>query len=61
VVVHADVVAFAVADIDGERQRLLQVGATADGDISTTAKGDQLAIVRDPWGNAVQLVQRAAP
>jgi catechol 2,3-dioxygenase-like lactoylglutathione lyase family enzyme len=53
-------IAFAVADIDGERQRLLQVGATADGDISTTAKGDQLAIVRDPWGNAVQLVQRAA-
>ena len=54
-------IAFAVADITQDRQRLLQAGASADGDISTTAKGDQLAMVRDPWGNAIQLVQRTSP
>jgi catechol 2,3-dioxygenase-like lactoylglutathione lyase family enzyme len=54
-------IAFAVADLNQARYRLLQAGASADGDITTTAKGDQLAIVRDPWGNAIQLVQRAAP
>jgi hypothetical protein len=53
-------IAFTAADIENDRQRLLLAGATADGDITTTAKGDQLAIVRDPWGNAIQLVQRAA-
>ena len=54
-------IAFAVDDLARERDRLLQAGATADSDIITTARGDQLAIVRDPWGHAIQLVQRATP
>jgi catechol 2,3-dioxygenase-like lactoylglutathione lyase family enzyme len=54
-------IAFAVADITQERDRLLQAGATADGEISTTARGDKLAMLRDPWGHAIQLVQRTSP
>jgi len=51
--------AFAVSDIAAERERLLAAGATACGPISTTAAGDRLAMLRDPWGLALQLTQRA--
>src|SRR5262249_35691218 len=54
-------VAFGTADIAGERRRLLAAGASAVGDIAGNDSGDQLAMLRDPWGFAVQLVQRAAP
>jgi len=50
--------AFAVADIEAERQRLVAAGATLDGDIDHRANGDKLAFLRDPWGYAIQLVQR---
>ena len=33
-------------------------GATAEGDITTADNGDTLAMHRDPWGLAVQLVTR---
>ena len=52
-------IAFTTDDIVHDRARLIDAGASADGDITTTAKGDQLAILRDPWGTAVQLVMRA--
>ncbi len=50
--------AFAVEDMEATRQRLLAAGATLDGDIDETAAGDKLAFLRDPWGYAIQLVQR---
>ena len=50
--------AFAVADIEAERQRLVAAGAALDGDIDHRANGDKLAFLRDPWGYAIQLVQR---
>ena len=50
--------AFAVDDIEAERQRLVAAGATLDGDIDHRANGDKLAFLRDPWGYAIQLVQR---
>ena len=50
--------AFSVADMDETRQRLLKAGASLDGDIDHRANGDKLAFLRDPWGNAIQLVQR---
>lgn len=53
--------AFATGDIVGTRERLLSAGATAMGDITTSPVGDRLAMLRDPWGFAVQLVTRAAP
>jgi glyoxylase I family protein len=54
-------VAFGVSDMRGERQRLLLAGATAVGDVTVTPAGDELAMLRDPWGLAVQLVKRAEP
>ncbi len=53
--------AFSVTDVQGERQRLLAAGATAVGEPITTPAGDTLAMLRDPWGLAIQLCQRATP
>ncbi len=50
--------AFAVDDIEAERQRLVAAGAALDGDIDHRANGDKLAFLRDPWGYAIQLAQR---
>jgi len=52
-------IAFTVADVQRLRAQLIAAGATADGQIRVTPKGDQLAFVRDPWGNTIQLVKRA--
>ena len=54
-------IAFTVEDMESTRQRLVDAGGTLDGDIDHTPVGDRLAFVRDPWGNAVQLVQRKTP
>src|SRR2546422_7682239 len=54
-------IAFVVEDVKSERQRLLAAGASAVGDVATAESGDQLAMLRDPWGVAVQLVKRAQP
>ena len=53
--------AFAVADMDAARERLVAAGATLDGDIDDRANGDRLAFLRDPWGTAIQLVERVQP
>ena len=50
--------AFAVDDMDAERQRLVAAGASLDGVIDERANGDRLAFLRDPWGYTIQLVQR---
>ena len=50
--------AFAVEDMEAERQRLVAAGATLDGDINDRANGDRLAFLRDPWGHTIQFVQR---
>ena len=51
-------IAFYVDDVPASRDRLIKAGATAQGDVNTNEEGDQLAMVRDPWGLAVQLVKR---
>lgn len=51
-------IAFAAADVRAERARLLAAGATAEGDVQTTDAGDVMAMLRDPWGLALQLAQR---
>lgn len=53
--------AFAVDDMEATRRRLAAAGGTLDGDVYETPAGDRLAFVRDPWGYAVQLVQRQSP
>jgi glyoxylase I family protein len=53
--------AFAVDDMSATSARLLRAGATADGEMTVADNGDELAMLRDPWGLAVQLVKRRAP
>ncbi|MCS7055100.1 MAG: VOC family protein [Thermoflexales bacterium] len=54
-------IAFAVDDIEATRSRLIAAGATPEGEITTTAAGDRLCFLRDPWGVTLQLVMRARP
>lgn len=48
-------------DDPAARDRLVKAGATAEGDVQETESGDVVAMVRDPWGIAVQLVRRKTP
>ena len=50
--------AFQVDDIAATRSRLMRAGATAVGEIQSNDVGDEVAMLRDPWGIAVQLVKR---
>ena len=53
--------AFTADDVRATRARLLQAGCTAEGEITVTDSGDELAMLRDPWGFAIQLVKRRVP
>ncbi|MCY2927678.1 MAG: VOC family protein [Planctomycetota bacterium] len=57
-------IAFASPDVPADAARLVAAGGRLEGtlaDIKPTDSGDVFAIVRDPWGVAVQLVRRANP
>ncbi len=54
-------VAFMVDDVDAMRERLMAAGATPVGEVTTTPAGDKLAMLRDPWGLAIQFLRRADP
>jgi glyoxylase I family protein len=54
-------VAFLVDDVDAIRSKLIAAGATPVGEVTTTDAGDKLAMLRDPWGLAIQFVHRADP
>ncbi len=53
--------AFATDDVAATRNRLVAAGATPLGEVTRTPGGDELAMLRDPWGFAIQLVRRATP
>lgn len=53
--------AFWTDDVPATRARLLAAGATAEGEAIRTPAGDHVAMLRDPWGLALQLVHRASP
>ena len=53
-------IAFAVRDADATRDRLIAAGATLVSD-AKLPDGTQLVMLRDPWGVALQLVQRDTP
>ena len=42
-----------------DRDRLVKAGATVVEDLMTTEGGDEILMLRDPWGVALQLVKRA--
>jgi glyoxylase I family protein len=47
--------------IESARDRLLAAGATIYSNLGVTPAGDQLIMLRDPWGMAVQLAKRKEP
>ena len=53
--------AFHTSDVGAARERLLVAGATPEGDVVVSDGGDHLAMLRDPWGLAIQLVRRRDP
>jgi len=54
-------VAFASEDVRGNAERLIAAGAApaSEQDYAPTPDGSVFAMLRDPWGLAVQLVRRA--
>jgi len=54
-------IAFMVEDVKDIREKLIAAGATPVGEASVTPSGDQIAMLRDPWGLAIQFVKRAEP
>ena len=54
-------VAFAVEDLGATRARLIAAGAVPVGDVVLAPTGDEFAMLRDPWGLALQLARRARP
>lgn len=53
--------AFLADDVPAVRERLLAAGATAEGEVIRNPAGDEVAMLRDPWGLALQLIRRADP
>lgn len=53
-------VAFWADDVAATRRRLMAAGATSETDVQANAAGDELAMLRDPWGLGLQLVRRKA-
>lgn len=53
--------AFAARDAQATLEHLVTAGATALGQVRVTPAGDHMAMLRDPWGLAIQLCQRAQP
>lgn len=48
-------------DVAADVARLQAAGATVIQEPTTAPNGDQLAMLRDPWGFAVQLCKRSEP
>ena len=54
-------IAFMVDDVKAIMKKLIAAGATIAVDRSTTPAGDELVILRDPWGVPIQFLKRAKP
>ncbi|HSU57472.1 MAG TPA: VOC family protein [Candidatus Dormibacteraeota bacterium] len=52
-------IAFVSHDPASDRDKLVAAGATVVEEVVKTPSGDELVMLRDPWGVAVQLVKRA--
>lgn len=53
--------AFATENAQATHDHLLAAGATAMGGVGAKPSGDQMAMLRDPWGLVIQLCQRQTP
>jgi uncharacterized glyoxalase superfamily protein PhnB len=54
-------ISFMVDDVKAMREKLIAAGATPAGEITITPSGDELAMLRDPWGVPIQFVKRSKP
>ncbi|MDP6524634.1 MAG: VOC family protein [Kiritimatiellia bacterium] len=54
-------IAFVCDDLPSTVERLLAAGATLFSGPEVVDHGDEIAILRDPWGLAIQFVKRAEP
>lgn len=52
---------FSVEDMEAEYNKLVSAGATIDSEVTVLKNGDKVAMLRDPWGISIQLVQRKVP
>ena len=53
--------AFVSENLNADRDRLVSAGAKLVDDYFTNDAGDELMMLRDPWGVGLQLVKRAKP
>lgn len=53
--------AFVSEDLQADVRRLVAAGATVVREIEVQPNGDQMAMLRDPWGLTIQFVKRSAP
>jgi catechol 2,3-dioxygenase-like lactoylglutathione lyase family enzyme len=62
---HADPllmhVAYSSDNPAADSDRLVQAGAVVVDGLMTTPSGDEIVMLRDPWGVPIQLVKRAKP
>ncbi len=54
-------IAFMVDDVKSITRKLIAAGATIAVDVNTTPAGDELVILRDPWGVPIQFLKRTRP
>ncbi len=54
-------ISFMVDDVQGICRELSAAGAALVGEVVTTEAGDEIAMMRDPWGVAIQFLRRAEP
>jgi glyoxylase I family protein len=54
-------IAFMVDDVKETCRKLIAAGATIASEIVVTDSGDELAMLRDPWGVSIQFLKRAKP
>lgn len=54
-------IAFMVDDVKAIIKKLIAAGATIAVELNTTEAGDEIVILRDPWGVPIQFLKRAKP
>ena len=54
-------IAFMVDDVKGICSKLTAAGATIEKEPYVTEAGDEIAMLRDPWGVPIQFLKRAKP
>jgi predicted enzyme related to lactoylglutathione lyase len=54
-------IAFISDDLKVVRDSLITAGAKVIDDITTIPNGDQILMMRDPWGLSIQFVKRTEP